>query len=128
MHFCALSSFRPVVCLSHAMSAPHDKDVWAQTTYSLVATPAEKGHMQKVMIYMLQLLFHVWPNLGQICNKQSTFLTSEQGVMAKLEEVAQAVLWLRENCTRPLEFSTNITFHTQLGGMFLVYILMYSSI
>jgi hypothetical protein len=50
------------------------------------------------------------------------FSTSEQGVMAQVVEVAQTVLWLHENCRRLLEFSTEMTFHTQLGGMFLVYI------
>ena len=61
-------------------------------------------------------------SLFSCATTQSIFLTSEQVVMANLVEAAQAILWLRENCTRLLEFSTKMTFRTQLGGMFLVYI------
>ena len=72
-------------------------------------------------VHMVYTVGRFWKSIF-ISNKQSTFSTSEQGVMVNLVEAAQAVLWLRENCTRLLEFSTKMTFHTQLGGMFLVYI------
>ena len=72
-------------------------------------------------VCMIYMVGSFWKSIF-IRNKQSSFLTSEQGVMVKLVETAQAVFWLRENCTRLLQFSTKMTFHTQLGGMFLVYI------
>jgi hypothetical protein len=56
------------------------------------------------------------------CKKPFIFSSSEQGVMAQVVEIAQTVLWMRENCRRLLEFSTEMTFHTQLGGMFVIYV------
>ena len=60
------------------------------------------------MVYMVGSL---WKSIF-ICNKQSIFSTSKQGVTANLVEAAEAVLWLRENCTSLSEFSTKMTFHT----------------
>ena len=67
---------------------------------------------------------HGWKLLEVYFHTQQTELLFDFRARSygKLVETAQAVFWLRENCTRLLQFSTKMTFHTQLGGMFLVYI------